>query len=253
MSSRSREKRLKVLGNAGLIALAVATACAVAFAIIGTRSDAPPAPEKVQAYYESGQGATTKARPVVPLAAFIGDSYAAGAGATNPALRWPALLTAKMGWAEDNLAISGSGYVNEPKQGACGKPECPAYPGVVEKLNPVTDYVIISGGRNDVWYSREEIEANVTGLVMAVRQKLPEAQVIIASPMWEKEPIPANMQNVIEAVKSAASINNVPYLELGTPLEEGPDRTAPDGYHPNVAGHEAIAGRVAEVLPAVLK
>ena len=187
------------------------------------------------------------------MAAFIGDSYAAGTGSPDQALRWTALLSVEMGWDEDNLAIPGSGYVNAPKPGACGRPECPAYAGVVKNLNPVTDFVIISGGRNDIWYSQDKVKANVTELVRAVRQQLPEAKVIIASPMWEKEPIPENMQAVIEAVKSAAAVNKVPYLELGTPLGEGPGRTAPDGFHPSVAGHEAIADRVAEVLPRVLK
>lgn len=51
MSSRRREKRLKVLGNVGLAALAVVTAGAVAAVVMPSMAP-PPVSAEVQKYYD---------------------------------------------------------------------------------------------------------------------------------------------------------------------------------------------------------
>lgn len=60
MSSRIREKRLQVLANVGLIALAAATAGVVASATLSGGSTPPPVSDKVAEYYSNPPQPTTE-------------------------------------------------------------------------------------------------------------------------------------------------------------------------------------------------
>jgi lysophospholipase L1-like esterase len=235
----------------GLILLAVLAVVVAGFAIVRPLSTAPAS--RTVATYTPPKAVLTPA-PDVPRAAFIGDSYSAGTGSGDPLLRWTYLMSQKMGWLEDNFALAGTGYVNVGKPETCGKPSCPNYAGVVSDVvqaNP--DFIVISGGRNDVWYTPEEVKARVTALVSQLHAELPKAKIVITSPLWDDRPVPAEMESVIATVQEAAKASGIPYAGLGAPLAGKPDLIFTDGVHPDVAGHAAISDAAVKAVKVALK
>jgi len=249
------KKRFKMGRNAwqlvGLAMLALLTLGVVGYSLF---VPATAAPAQAGAASYKPAPATASAPPPVPLVAFIGDSYSAGSGSPDPLQRWTTLTSQKMGWVERNFAVPGTGYVNEGKPGTCGKPACPRYAGVVsEVVKAGPSIVVISGGRNDVWYAPDDVRASVADLVAQIHRGLPHAKLVITSPLWDARPAPATMQSVIAAVKGAAEASGTPYAELGEPLAGHPDLIFTDGVHPNVAGHAAISDAAAKAITAALK
>lgn len=234
-----------------------AVLAAAALLLTGCAAETPPtASEKIEKYYAANTTAALPTRAPFPVVAFIGDSYSAGSGSSDPTMRWTTKTAFRLDLVEKNHAVAGSGYVNVGKPGTCGKQRvvCPNYAGVVkEVMIDKPDIVVISGGRNDVWYTPEEIESNVTGLVKALRAGLPKAKIVITSPLWDARPASPEFTMVRDTVKQAAAAAKVPYADLGNPLRSKPDLIGPDGVHPNNMGYEAITAAATNALKESLR
>lgn len=214
---------------------------------------APPVSEKVLKYYEENRALRTPGTgtetPPAPLVAFIGDSYSAGAGGT-PGLGWTSVLSQTKQWTEKNVALGGTGYVATAGQEGCGLDFCPNYEGVVEEVvlsSP--SMVIISGGRNDRWVPAGDVEAKAAELFTTLQARLPEAKIIVTSPIWDDDPAPKDIAEVIAAVQSAAESAQVTYVDLGQPLAGHPEMLSADGVHPNDLGYAEIAKVLGTQLP----
>lgn len=174
--------------------------------------------------------------------AFIGDSYTYGAQLTDLSKRWATLLSATLGVTEQNLANSGSGYLNT---GASGN-------FVTQSLSvaPDAQTVIICGGINDAPMSptQEQLNTAMTSIVNNVRGKSPSARIIIISPMWYHLNPSAGLLQVDARLRIAAAALGVRYVEGGPWLRfDRADWSFGDG-HPNDAGHAVIAAWVEDQL-----
>lgn len=240
-----------------LLGVAVAITGVVVAVLVGalvmqSRSDAERARVAV-----SFAVPTPTARTGVPTAAFIGDSYSAGTGATGFNTRFTTLVSAYEGWSSNSFAYGGTGYLRAvTKNGAvgCGVDICPRYGDVISRVaryNPTI--VVVSGGRNDVTENMPEVATAIEEFYRDLRRKLPKAIIYSTSPIWDDRTPPAQLKQIQAEVRTAVESVDGTYIDIGEPLRGKPDLVAKDGVHPNNAGHAAIAHAVEVALSAAMK
>jgi hypothetical protein len=181
--------------------------------------------------------ASVSVAPVLPVVAFLGDDFTAGAGATAPATRWSSLVSDQYGWDQQNFGVPGTGYSTG---GTAGGKAYTARVAALAATAPVI--VVVAGGRFDIESANgpTAIKAGVTATFKALRTALPKAVIIAESPVWPLTKPPATLALVAADVKAAVTAVGGQYLDIGEPLY---GLTADFGPHllPNDAGHTALA------------
>lgn len=198
----------------------------------------------------------TQAPPevAVPSAAFVGDSYSAGTGSSGFDNRFTTLVAAYEGWQGSSFAYGGTGYLRAATQNArigCGQDACPNYLDVVDRViaaNP--NIVVVSGGRNDVELPEAQVEQAIDDFYARLRAGLPEAQIIVVSPVWAYSSPPAQLGRIRTAVREAAARVGAMYLDIGEPLVDDRTLLTNDRVHPNDAGHAELARLIEVALSA---
>lgn len=201
------------------------------------------------------QSATAAPAPAPVTAAFIGDSYTAGTGASDPAHSWAGLFAAARGWDAANLARGGTGYLTSPTgakaREACGEDVCPNYAAEIhDAAQARPDVVVVAGGRNDGSAVTPALRDAVTGFYQALRAALPNARIVAISPIWAADtpqPDPAEYKAL---VRQAATAVGGEYVELGEPFAGHPEMIGPDRVHPNQSGHAYLAEVVGRAVKA---
>lgn len=166
--------------------------------------------------------------------AFLGDSYIFGAGISNPADRWTSKYAAAAGFTESNHGVSSSGYVNE---GAGGASRTATQAGSI----PLdTTRVIVCAGINDTSFTSSQIAFGVTETIGAIATRVPNAEIVIISPMWWAAQ-PSDALLLTEKIIRTNVPSTVRFVEGGPWLRQGrPDLQQGDG-HPNELGSTLIA------------
>jgi lysophospholipase L1-like esterase len=197
---------------------------------------------------------SASATPDVPTVsvAFLGDSYAAGAGATEAGKRFSALVSANFNWREENFARAGTGYITSVTpnaQATCGLAYCAT---ILEKTVDVIaahpDIVIVSGGRFDVGQTSVSVTDAARQTFAQLRAGLPDAQIFAVSPLWDDALTPAPLLIIGTEVKDAVTAAKGTYLDVGQPLLRAPKLVAGDGINANDAGQAAIAAALTQAL-----
>lgn len=201
--------------------------------------------------------AGSAAESTVPLAAFLGDSYTSGLGATSGNLRWSSLVARELGAYEGNSALGGTGYLAGTEVTPalqCEESVCPTLPDRVATLTPQPATVVfVAGGINDLalFPGKEAaftraVDATLDGICTTFPQA---GAVVVLTPFGRvAEPTPEALQE--DQIVAAASdqrgfitISGVDEWFVGHP-----ELLTADGGHPNDAGHAAIAQKVMAVL-----
>ena len=213
-------------------AIAAAASCLALAACLGPVT-APP-----------GQAASPSAGQ--PVAAFYGDSYTRGTGASSPERRWSSIVASERGWFEFNPSVDGLGYVNN--RGLAAE-------DLVEQIvehEPAPDIVIVTMGLNDNFSmpSRaEEIEAAIHDDLQRLREELPDARLVVVEPFWYTDERPESVERIIGWVEDAAADVNADYIAGASRWLEGhPEWMSDDVIHPNDEGYAEIARRMDEEL-----
>lgn len=185
-----------------------------------------------------------------PIVVFLGDSYTAGVGASDPSLSWASRVGEAEGWRVRNLARGGTGYASrvtgEGAPGACGRAECPPFVEMArEGAALIPDIIVVSGGRNDI--GDAPVDAEVEAFFEAVATAYPGSRIYVTDVLWHGR-APDAVRRLSRVVQRDAQAIGATWLDIGQPLAGGDGLLAPDGIHPNDAGHEAIARAVIAAL-----
>lgn len=225
--------------------VAVVVVALVAAVLLWPRAPAPaPTPSTSRTTPTSPD--PSAARPTV---VFIGDSYTVGTGTSLDGTGFPAILGELRDWNVQNLAIPGTGYSTGPRDGLCPSAGCNSYVGVLPAAVAASpDIVIVSGGRNDL--NRLHLETAVEVFYTELRRQLPDARLVVTSPLWDDSTTPDALITLRGQVEREATRVGAEYLDLGDLFENRPDLIGPDDLHPNEQGLALIAERLDELLPA---
>ena len=177
------------------------------------------------------------------IVAFLGDSSAAGSGATRQSKRWVNLVSLDQGWVMKNLSLAGTSY------STAGEPGGTSYTARLDAVVATgADIVVVSGGRNDVDVSAAQQRADVRATFAGIHVGLPKARIIVVSPIWGNSVAPVRLTALASIVKAEAKLAGATYLDIGEPLSGRDTMVTFDGVHPNNAGHAAIAIAVEKAL-----
>jgi acyl-CoA thioesterase-1 len=184
----------------------------------------------------------------------LGDSYAAGTGASRPERRWVNLLAAAENWKIANYAQGGTGYLTEIESGgqrACGAARCLNYADMLAAAvdaNVSPDIVLVSGGRNDLGEEPGQVGVAIRSLYVKIRKSFPAATIYAVNPLWDDGNAPNAFPKLRATVTAAVENVRGTLLNIGQPLKGRSSRVIRDGVHPNDAGHKAIAEAVEKAL-----
>ena len=249
MRSRTGDAARRV-GPSGIALVIVAPLTVILVAVTLLHKPPPPVSAVVP------MGSQTTIQPAQPsptpsasattrpkLVAFLGDSYAFGYGASKPSKRWVNLVSLNEGWSEANLSQEATNYSTAGE---------PAFTSYRARLGAVVatgaQIVVVSGGRNDVGVGAAQFREDVRATFAGIRAGLPKARLIVVSPTWGNDPAPEPMTALISIVKAEAKRAGATYLDIGEPMFGHSSMMDVDGWHPNDAGHAAIAAAVERVL-----
>lgn len=181
--------------------------------------------------------------PGAPVAAFYGDSYTLGTGASDPANRWSTVICADRGWTEYNPSVNGLGFVNNRGPGT-------DLPAMIVAQHP--DIVFVTMGLNDNFayrYGAEEIHRQIEADFAVLSAGLPDARFIVVEPFWYRDERPDSLEVIIGWVRDAAEEIGADWVPGASRWIEGhPEWMAADGLHPNDAGYAEMARRMDAAL-----
>jgi lysophospholipase L1-like esterase len=178
-------------------------------------------------------------------AAFIGDSYTEGAGASAVEKRWSTLVSQKMGWQESNFGRGGTGYL-------VSSPDRPNYLGMANEVAAThPDIVVVSGGQNDMAEfigDSGPVSEAITDTFKDLRAQLPRARIIAVGPSFPGDVTPSLVVFDSDVQRAARAVGGE-YVSLIAPTPAlQADMFIADNTHVDDSGHAAIADRVVYVL-----
>ncbi|MCE1174091.1 MAG: polysaccharide biosynthesis tyrosine autokinase [Propionibacteriales bacterium] len=249
-SDRNRQTRLADLLPQGWrpvikAAAAIVATVAVALTAVGLTNAQETKPGSISTPQISAP-ASAPATPATPKAVFIGDSMVSGVGGGGT--KWTTLVSSGMGWSEVNLGRGGTGYVTSSDAKGCGLSYCPTFAEMADAaIAEKPDVVVISGGVND---GTNSVSTAANALFANLKKGLPNAQIIVLSPLGQATVYPDALKQAAAEVKAAAQANGVRYVAVGNPLEGHPEWFTADGLTPNADGYKKLA---AAILSAIKK
>ena len=183
--------------------------------------------------------------PTAPVAAFYGDSYTLGTGASDPSLRWSTIISADRGWTEVNPSVNGLGFVNNRSTFGAGD-----LPSIV--IDSEADIVFVTMGLNDNFSfqrAADRIETQITDDFDRLQAGLPDARFIVVEPFWYTDERPSSVEVIIGWVRDEAEQRGWDFISGASHWIEGhPEWMASDRLHPNDDGYAEMARRMDEEL-----
>jgi lysophospholipase L1-like esterase len=182
--------------------------------------------------------------------AVIGDSYTTGTdeGGLGPnawtARAWQTLNARGVRIAADVVAEGKAGY---------------AVPGdhnsVFEDLTaravkPDDVLVVFFGSRNDQGVDPGLLTQRARNAFSLARRFAPSARFLVIGPPWPTAAVPGSMLMVRDVLNAAARAAGAAFVDpIGDRwFVNRPDLIGPDGVHPNDAGHEYLADKIAPLI-----
>jgi lysophospholipase L1-like esterase len=185
------------------------------------------------------QGKKEGALPSGSVVLALGDSLTAGAG-VNPEQAWPALLATRTGWTVVNGGVSGDTSADALRR----------LPVLLDEHNPAL--VLVTLGGNDMLrhVPEQETVANLGQILDMVKARGAKA-VLLATP--RPTVAGAVFQNLSppDFYKSVAERYQIPLIEDAIPEVLSNPELKGDPLHPNVQGHELLAGKIFEALKSI--
>ncbi len=121
-------------------------------------------------------------------------------------------------------------------------------------VKPGDALVVFFGSRNDDGVGPEVMIARARSDFYLARRIAGSARLLVVGPPWPTADVPGSMLQVRDMLSAAARAAGAVFVD---PINERwfvdrPDLIGPDGVHPNDAGHEYLAGKIAPLIRAQL-
>ncbi|HTX97755.1 MAG TPA: GDSL lipase [Mycobacterium sp.] len=182
--------------------------------------------------------------------AVIGDSYTTG---TSEGGLGPRSWTAR---AWELLAARGERISAEvAAEGRAGYGMPGDHGSVFEDLTaraaqPDDTLVVFFGSRNDESVDPAVVAEKARSTFDLARHLAPSARFLVIGPPWPTADVPIPMLQVRDVLGAAAAAAGAKFVD---PIAEGwfvgrPDLIGADGVHPNDAGHQYMANRIAPLI-----
>jgi len=212
--------------------------------LVGVVIEYPAHPARVRAYH------TLTVDFRLKHGAVIGDSYTTGTdeGGLGPkswtARTWQTLAQRGMRIAADVAAEARAGY------GVPGD-----YGSVFEDLTaravkPDDGLVVFFGSRNDQGVDPELLVERARHTFDLARRFAPSARFLVIGPPWPTADVPDSMLQIRDVLNAAARAAGAAFVDpIGDRwFVDRPDMIGADGVHPNDAGHEYLADKIAPLI-----
>jgi lysophospholipase L1-like esterase len=185
-----------------------------------------------------------------PVVAFMGDSYTAGSREDDGfASRYPALIAEDLHIEPAVSAEPGAGYV---RAGVVGVP----FADEVAAVPVHARVVVIYGSRNDPFDGSEAaaIGQAARELIAAVKERAPEAAVMVIGPSYVEHPVPVGGVQNAAAIRRACAAADVRYVDALDWLQDpDPGVVGSDGIHPTSLGHRELAKHIGPLVADALQ
>jgi len=198
--------------------------------------------------------------------AFLGDSITEGCGVADPANIYFNRIAARTGAEVFGYGISGT-KIAAPAPSEDDPCSALYFASRIDGMIPDADVVVVFGGTNDFGWGNaplgsmaDRTETTFYGAYHMLLQKLiaryPGATLAVMTPLHrlsEDEPSMGNglkLKAYVDAIKEVAEYYSIPVLDLWSVSGLQPrvpgvkEQYAPDGLHPNDAGHTLIANKL---------
>lgn len=191
--------------------------------------------------------AVKAARPKVAL--WIGDSFTAGTGAISPQQSEACLTSIKLGYVCALDAQGGTGFIADGNLNSKTFSPLGKRLAATAKEYPAPALIVIDAGRNDWWAPTGQFESASKEYFDRLEKAYPATRVAIVAP-YVLGAEPTKYAEMRAWLKAQASDRDWVYVD---PIARGwtsdlAGMTIDDGVHPNPAGHEAIAVKLARDL-----
>lgn len=182
-----------------------------------------------------------------PLALFIGDSYTAGDSSAE--LSYGCRAAVEMDWLCALSARAGTGYISGGPANRWVDPHSgrslsfrERIPHLAAQYDPT--YVLLDGGRNDLFPPREDTYATMLSTIAEARRTWPRAQIVFIRPRFLAHPSDdlGFDDRFIESLQADPATQGVIFIDPISWLA-GTDTSAllsKDGIHPNSEGENRL-------------
>jgi lysophospholipase L1-like esterase len=182
-----------------------------------------------------------------PVALFIGDSFTEGFQASTTAKRWSSLISARMGWTEQNYGVGGSGFTVAGSSGAV--PAGRTFLAQAQAANAagvVPNVVVVAGGQND---GATSVSTAAGTFIDYVRSAWPKARIVAVPGFWNATPPTTALWDrygewlTVFYGRNIETITGAPIWLFGRPGNMNGDAT-----HPNDSGYALLASFIYQGL-----
>ena len=207
---------------------------------------------------------------------FLGDSITEGVGVSSPDKLYHQLIKRRVGLAEARIyGVSGSRYARQlvVTSERSDRDFCMR----AEEMDPSADIVIVFGGTNDFGHGTAPIGTfedrepttfygAAHWLYSFLKRTYPSAVIAICTPTHRRNECCTKgdikpyhcgtLKRYVDIIREVAEYYSLPVIDLFAmsgiqpAIDEQRERYMPDGLHPNDAGHEILAERIANFLLA---
>lgn len=206
---------------------------------------------------------------------FLGDSITEGVGTSSGEHRFVDLIAKRYGAVCRNYGISGTRIARQYHPSEVESFDR-YYPSRVAEMDPDADAVVVFGGTNDFGHGDAPIgtmddrtDGTFYGglhvLFTSLIEKYPAAKIVVLTPMHRcnednprgdgnKPQDVGTLKDYVMIIRQVAEYYSLPVLDLFASsgiqpkVEIMKERYMPDGLHPNDAGNEVLAEKIAAFL-----
>lgn len=202
----------------------------------------------------------------------LGDSITQGVGASSVEKAYPSVLKEKYGIAEvRNYGISGTRFARQHKPTVDNPRFDLDFCSRVCEMDEDADIVVVFGGTNDYGHGDAEIGSFTDRtpdtfygachtLMRSLIERFPASTIVFMTPLHratEEKAGKLPLSGYVSIIREVAEYYALPVLDLYKSSGLQPqvpiirERYVPDGLHPNDAGAQIIADRLAHFLMAL--